>query len=95
MSIKLKNTTNELIIINDVGLNILPNGYHEIITKEDKYSLTESNDLLNLIINGNIIVNNVEDLLPNEGIRELLTDAILTGPKDRSGKFVFSKHHVN
>lgn len=87
MGIHLKNVTENIININDVGVIIPPNEIFEIVTNEKKYEIGQSNDLVKLISNEEIVVNDdIQDLSPADGIRHLSTDAILTGPKDRSGK---------
>ncbi len=87
MAINLKNNTQEIINLVDIGIIIPPNETYVIDTKEKKYEIATSDDLIKLISDQKIIVNDdINNLSPTDGIRAISTDAILTGPKDRSGK---------
>lgn len=90
MKIQLLNTTSEIITITD-GLNfsLIPGSYTEFDTKTSQLAL--SDQVVNNISNGNIVVNNfTKDLSPAEGARFLLTEQEPLF-KDKDGKlFVYN-----
>ncbi len=87
MAINLKNNTEEIINLVDIGIVIPPNEAYVIDTKEKKYEIATSDNLIKLISDQKIIVNDdINNLSPTDGVRAISTDVILTGPKDRSGK---------
>jgi len=87
MIIILKNITNEIIILKDIGITFPPSGTYRINSDEDKSRLTESNELIsNISLNKIQVSTDLKILSPVDGIRQLFTDAILVGPRDVSGK---------
>lgn len=73
MKVKLKNTTDNIIVLTDIGdLVILPNGFEEYDT--DTYDLALSDILIGYISTGDVVVNNYHnDMSAVEGVRWLVT----------------------
>lgn len=93
MIVKLKNTTDSLVSISDIGISLLP-------LQEETYDtsitpLQTSNSLISLISGGSIVVNDLTtDLSPVEGIKCLLDRPDIL-PRGKDGKLAVhstSKH---
>ena len=83
MKLILKNVTDEVINLSDIGISLYPNSSNEIDTQVDQ--INKSEILFKNISDGKIVVNNFErDLLPSEGIL-LITQGTIY-PKDSDGK---------
>jgi len=83
MKVILKNKTNELLNISDIGFFIQPLQELEIDT--NFVNIKDSRILIKLISDAIIIVNNyTRDLLPSEGITYITTNELL--PLDSEGK---------
>ena len=83
MKLILKNTTDEIITLSDIGFSIQPHTNTEIDTL--LVQIDKSRIILRLISEEKIVVNNLErDLLPSEAII-LITQGFLN-PKDSDGK---------
>jgi hypothetical protein len=85
MKIRLFNNTDNIITINDVGtISFVPDEYTEIDTNTTW--INQSNQIINHISLGNIIVNNYsEDMLPVDGIKWMLSGADIL-PRGKDGK---------
>lgn len=83
MKVILKNNTDLLQNISDIGLVIYPNDEKSIDT--DIIQVKLSKQLIKLISDGIITVNNfIRDLLPSEGVKFIITNELM--PLDIDGK---------
>ncbi len=83
MKLKLKNTTDTILILNDIGLYLEPN--QETLIDTNYINLDKSRNILKYISELKIVVNNYErDLMPTEAIMLISTGSIM--PKDVEGK---------
>lgn len=85
MLVRLKNTTDDIIILTDAGnKTLLPNEYTEFDTKDN--GIDTSDMLIKYVSSGDVIINNTtRDMDAAEGIRWLTTGAEIL-PLNKDGK---------
>jgi len=86
VNIIAKNSTDVIITINDLGLNILPENEIDLVTVVPPYKIASSNDLVSKVSTGCITINDGEnDLSVVDAIRYVTTQKAAL-PTDPSGK---------
>jgi hypothetical protein len=84
MIVKLKNITEDIISIPEIGISFLP--MQEELYNTDIISVQSSDGLISYIATGKIVLNNLStDLLPVDGVRYLLSGADVL-PRGKDGK---------
>ncbi len=84
MIVKLRNITEEIISIPEIGQSLLP--MHDEIYDTDIYPIQSSNNLIMYIASGSIILNNLTtDMQPLDAVRFLLSGADVL-PRGKDGK---------
>ena len=61
MNIIAKNSTDVIITINDLGLNILPENEIDLVTVVPPYKIASSNDLVSKVSTGCITIKDCEN----------------------------------
>jgi hypothetical protein len=88
MIINLTNNTDTIVTINDLGrININPGSTIDIALTKSLGDISNSNDLVELIGNGSIVVSNsINTFSKTTAIQYVSLHNVLNEPRDRSGK---------
>jgi hypothetical protein len=92
MSVIAKNSTSTIVNINDISVSLPPTGSINLTLDIPKREIANSNDLVDKISSGVVIINDgINDLNPSDGIRlcsSLIGEVTIGVPTDNSGKHV-------
>lgn len=88
MIINLRNTTESVIILDDLAnLAISSLSTLDVLQHRELSDIAESNTLIEKVVQGTLIVNNgTKDLMPAEAIKYITLHNVLLEHRDRSGK---------
>ena len=83
----LTNKSDSVITCMTTGITLVPGQSVELTTSEQLETAARSPQLLSYIANDIILVNDgIKDLTMDEAVRALAGQAIITGPRDKTGK---------
>jgi len=85
MNIKVLNVTNEVLIIPELSINLIPNISVDLLQSFELFEIQKSATLFNFISSGSVVVNNgILNLSITDAIKYILNNDLF--PTDRSGR---------